>query len=446
VINKNDIPQDVFHVLNKLKTHGFTGFLVGGSVRDMLLGRVPKDFDICTDATPENIKAIFEKVFDTGLKFGTVTVRNGDISIEITTFRRHTLNSDGQRHTIEVYGKSELEDVRARDFTINALLYDGEKIIDYVHGCADLQNKVIRAVEQPDTRFSEDGLRMIRAIRLCCQLEFEIESNTYSSITKNSTLIRNVSAERIRDELVKILLSNTPAKGIKMLMDTGLLLQIIPELQACSQFHQQNPYHDKDVFEHTMAVLEHTPRNLIVRLAALFHDVGKSRTFSSDDQGIGHFYTHELVGFDITKQILSRLKFDNKTIDSVTVIIKEHMYRLYKLKNSSIKRLINRVGLDKIDCLIDLQIADEFGSKPPHNVDDLQKLRKEVHRILSEKEPLTLLNLVINGKDLINLGIQPGPKIGELLNSLLEKVINNPELNKKDTLLKIVENDLARME
>jgi tRNA nucleotidyltransferase (CCA-adding enzyme) len=441
MINKNNIPNEVFYVLNKLKASGFTGFIVGGAVRDLLLGRVPKDFDICTDAIPDDVKTMFKTVIDTGLKFGTVTVHIGDIAIEITTFRKYVPSDSGQRQAIQVYGKSELDDVRARDFTINALLYDGEKVIDHVNGYGDLTNKVIRAIE-PDCRFNEDGLRILRAIRLCSQLDFDIEAATYFSIGKNSMLIKNVAEERIRDELIKILLSDAPARGIRMVRDTGLLLHIMPELQACSAFHQHNPYHDKDVFEHTMAVLEHTPKNLITRLGALLHDIGKPYTFSIDNHGVGHFYTHEMVSGDLTNSILARLKFDNKTMHSVGVIVKEHMNRFPTIKHSSVKRMINRVGLDNIEGLIDLQVADEFGSKPPYDIENLQKLRTEVRRILSEKEPLSICELAIDGKDLIDLGLKPGPKIGIILNQLLEKVIENPSLNAKDILMNIVVNEL----
>ena len=278
MIDKDKIPAEVLDVLNKLQASGFRSLIVGGSVRDLLLGKKPKDFDICTEATPENVQGLFDKVIDTGLTFGTVTVLINDIPIEVTTFRRSIPFKNGHRQVVTNFGQSEIEDVNARDFTVNGLLFDGCNVIDHVNGLGDLQEKVIRTVGNPDSRFREDALRMMRAIRLCCELDFRIEQSTLDAVAGNATLIENVAQERIREELVKILLSKVPSKGIRLMRKTGLLQYVLPELQACYQFDQRTPYHDKDVFDHTMAVLDNTPDHLVVRLAALLHDIAKPKT------------------------------------------------------------------------------------------------------------------------------------------------------------------------
>lgn len=437
MIDKDKIPTEVLDVLSKLQAYGFSSFIVGGSVRDLLLGKKPKDFDICTEAAPEIVKGLFEKVIDTGVKFGTVTVLV-DILIEVTTFRRSVPFEDGQ----VVIGQSETEDVKARDFTVNALLFDGRKVIDYVNGLVDLQEKVIRTVGNPDSRFREDALRMMRAIRLCCQLDFRIEQSTLHAIVGNAPLVCNVTQERIKEELVEILLSEVPSKGIRLMRKTGLLQHVLPELQACYQFDQRTPYHDKDVFDHTMAVLDNTPDHLVVRLAALLHDIAKPKTFTVDDNGIGHFYSHANEGYALSKLILSRLKFDKKTIDAVGILVKEHMSMLNVLQKSSVKKMVNRVGRDKILWLIDLQVADMAGTLPHCDFTYLQQLKTEVQEILDEKEPMSLKDLAINGNDLIELGISPGPQLGKILAQLLDEVISDPDLNTKEDLLRRVSDKL----
>ncbi|MBS4029881.1 MAG: HD domain-containing protein [Clostridiales bacterium] len=433
MIDKDKIPAEVFVVLSKLQANGFRSFIVGGSVRDLLLGKKPKDFDICTEATSEIVKELFEKVIDTGVKFGTVTVLMG-IPIEVTTFRKSVPFEDGQ----VVIGQSETDDVKARDFTVNALLFDGREVIDCVNGLGDLQEKIIRTVGNPDCRFREDALRMMRAIRLCCQLDFSIEQSTLHAVAGNAQLIKNVAQERIKEELVKILLSEVPSKGIRLMRKTGLLQYVLPELQLCYQFDQCTPYHDKDVFDHTMSVLDNTPDNLVVRLAALLHDVAKPKTFSVDDNGTGHFYSHAVEGYALSKHILSRLKFDKKTIDAVTILVKEHMSMLYVLRKASVKKMVNRVGPDKILWLIDLQIADKAGALLHGDFTYLQRLKTEVQKILDEKEPVSRKDLAINGNDLIEHGVSPGPQLGKILAQLLDEVICDPKINTKEDLLRLV--------
>lgn len=421
------IPQEVLEVLQRLCNQGYKSFIVGGAVRDLLLGKNPKDYDICTAATPDKVKAMFDKVIETGVDFGTVLVINGNFFVEVTTFRKN----------ITGMSCGEEEDVKSRDFTINGILFDGEKLIDLVGGLKDLTEGRIRAIGNPDDRFKEDALRMLRAVRLHCQLGFEIEDDIFVSISRNADMIQGVAKERIRDELVKILISDHATEGLRMLYSTGLLKFILPELEACHNFDQINSHHDKDVFDHTMAVIDHTSNDLTLRLAALLHDMAKPSTFYLDEKGRGHFYLHHLRGQEMSKEVLTRLKFDKKTIEVVGVLVREHMSKIFVLRSNTIKRLINRVGRRNIFKLIDLQIADEKASAPPRNFKIFEDLKKEIEKIFLNHEPLTLEDLAIGGRELIKIGFQPGPEMGKVLNLLLHRVIKNPKLNKKQILEKI---------
>lgn len=437
-INRTQIPNEVLDILSSLQSHDYPSFLVGGCVRDLLLGKQPKDFDICTKALPDQVKGLFPRVVDTGIKYGTVTVFSEGLPVEVTTFRKVVNNPDGPRASEITYGSEASEDVLKRDFTINGLLFDGNQVIDYVCGLADLENRVIRAVEDLDARFREDPLRMVRAIRFCCQLKFQIEADTSKAVERNAALIDKVSPERIREEFNKILLSDCPDTGFRLLHQTGLLNFVLPELEQCFGFEQRNPHHSQDVFEHILTVIRNTPPRLKTRWAALLHDIGKPLTFSLDENEIGHFYEHNLKSYDLSKEILTRFMFDNKMIRQVSLLIKEHMSKLKSPKRSAIKRLINRVGVDNIDDLLDLQIADVKRPEKMNEVDNLERVKTDVQGILQENEPMNPRELAVNGDDLIALGIKPGKMIGQILNELTEKVIDNPKLNTREDLLAIV--------
>ena len=439
MLPKNQIPEEAFYILNTLNSAGFPSFLVGGCVRDLLLGKAPKDFDICTKAKPEEVKRHFPKVIDTGIKYGTVTVLLDRLKVEVTTFRKVIQYNGGARSGEIEFGQTAEEDVQKRDFTINGLLFDGENVVDYVGGLEDLDRKVIRAIEDPDKRFLEDGLRMIRGIRFVCQFGFAIEPVTLEAIRWNSSFITKVSPERVRDELVKILLSESPSKGFYLLHDTGLLGYILPELERCYQFNQHNPHHSRDVFGHIMSVVENSPPDLKIRLAALLHDIGKPLTFSLDGKGVGHFYGHHLKSYDLSLEVLTRLRFDNKTINNVSALIKEHMNRLKFPKNSTLKRLINRVGRWNIEALLELQMADVKRPGKTDELEDLKRLEKEIQSILHEKEPMSARDLAINGNDLRSLGIEPGIRMGKILSALTDMIIDKPELNTRVRLLEIVQ-------
>jgi tRNA nucleotidyltransferase (CCA-adding enzyme) len=422
-----------------LEENNFQAYLVGGGTRDNFLNREAKDYDVATSATPQQVKQLFDKVIPTGEKHGTVTVLIRENSVEVTTLRKDGIYED-YRHPTEVFFTDNLkEDLARRDFTINALAVDlNGKVYDYFGGLEDLKKGEIKAVGEPNDRFKEDPLRMMRAIRFACQLDFYINIYTLISISTNSELINKISAERIRDELCKILLSNYPEFGIRALLDTNILKYIIPELCECNNFDQYNIHHDKNVFDHIMEVLSNTPNILNVRLAALLHDIAKPKTFTLDKNNQGHFYGHHIDGAEIAEEILRRLKFDNKTIEAVKILVFEHMSRYDFLRVASIKKFINRVGIENLNNLFELQIADIKGSASPHDFNKVIELREKVEEILTKEEPLTVKNLAINGHDLIDLGFTPGIEMGNILKYLLERVLENPELNTKDNLKSMV--------
>jgi len=431
-----EIPNVVEYVLNHLEYNGFQGYLIGGSVRDIFNYKSPKDYDICTNATPEQVKSLFAKSYDTGLKHGTVTIVLKDEYLEVTTLRKEGIYKDNRSPEEVFYTNSLKEDVARRDFTINSIAIDvNRNVYDYFGGLKDIENKIIRAVGNPDQRFNEDALRLMRAIRLSAQHDFDIEENTLQAIIKNAYLIQMISKERTRDELCKILLSDYPGYGIEMLERTRLLQYIIPELCECVGFNQRNIHHDKDVFEHTLSVLNNSPKILNVRLGALLHDIGKIKTFSIDDNGNGHFYGHHIEGAIIAEEILKRLKFDNKTIENVVVLVRYHMDRYDKIRTTNIKKFINRIGIDNLNDLFELQIADVLGSaKEYQDFSNVISLKEQCFKILNEKQPLTVKDLAINGHDLMNIGIQQGKEIGIALNWLLEMVLINPNLNNYEDL------------
>ena len=431
-----EIPNVVEYVLNHLEYNGFQGYLIGGSVRDIFNYKSPKDYDICTNATPEQVKSLFAKSYDTGLKHGTVTIVLKDEYLEVTTLRKEGIYKDNRSPEEVFYTNSLKEDVARRDFTINSIAIDvNRNVYDYFGGLKDIENKIIRAVGNPDQRFNEDALRLMRAIRLSAQHDFDIEENTLQAIIKNAYLIQMISKERTRDELCKILLSDYPGYGIEMLERTRLLQYIIPELCECVGFNQRNIHHDKDVFEHTLSVLNNSPKILNVRLGALLHDIGKIKTFSIDDNGNGHFYGHHIEGAIIAEEILKRLKFDNKTIENVVILVRYHMDRYDKIRTTNIKKFINRIGIDNINDLFELQIADVLGSaKEYQDFSNVISLKEQCFKILNEKQPLTVKDLAINGHDLMNIGIQQGKEIGIALNWLLEMVLINPNLNNYEDL------------
>lgn len=438
-------PKEVDIIFERLKSGGYSRYIVGGCVRDILLGKEPFDWDICTDAKPEDILRVFEDftTIPTGLKHGTITVVVNNRNFEITTFRTDKDYVDNRRPRDVEFTTDIYEDLKRRDFTINALAYNEvDGLIDCFNGRNDLNNKIIRTVGNPDERFKEDALRIIRGVRFSAQLGFEIEENTALAMIENRELLNNLSKERIREELVKILLTDKPSYGIRVLVSLKLMEYIMPEILECVGFEQKNSNHHKDVFEHIMEVLDNTEKDIILRLSALFHDIGKPKCFAVDGNGQGHFYGHHKISAEMSEKILTRLKFDNKTIDTVKILVNEHMFRYGSLRKKSIKKFINKVGIDNLDRLFKLQIADIRGSAPPHNFANVEYLKNECIRIISEKEPMTVKDLNISGYDIMKLGVAQGKEIGDILNYLLEIVLESPELNKKEILVDLVKQKL----
>ncbi|WP_207753538.1 CCA tRNA nucleotidyltransferase [Sporosalibacterium faouarense] len=442
------LPLDVDILINMIYKEGYEAYAVGGCIRDSILGRTPNDWDICTSVKPDFLTKLLEykgiKVIPTGLKHGTITILLNEEEYEITTYRIEGEYENNRRPKHVKFTQDIVQDLSRRDFTINSMAYnDKNGLVDPFGGRFDLKDKLVRTVGNPNKRFDEDALRILRGIRFATQLEFVIESNTLKSMELNRHLLSSISAERIREELNKIILSRTPSKGFRLLKDTKIFKYIIPEMQETFDFDQKNPHHHKDVFNHTMDVLDNTEEDLILRLAALLHDIGKPSTFSVDTDGIGHFYGHHMESMKIAQNILKRLKYDNETIERVSILIKEHMTKQDLVTDKAIKRFINRVGEKDLGRLFKLQKSDITGSNPPYDFTSIDNIEKKCKEILDREDPLTVRDLRINGYDLIDLGIKPGEKMGIILDSLLEIVLEYPEKNNKETLLRIVKDDLT---
>lgn len=427
-------------ILEKLEANGYEAYIVGGCVRDSLLQIKPQDWDICTDALPQEVMSVFKnfKLVPTGLKHGTVGIILDGKIYETTTYRIDGKYLNNRKPEEVIFTSSLKEDLSRRDFTINSLAYnEKDGLVDCFQGYEHLKKRSIKAVGNPKERFEEDALRMLRAIRFACQLNFKIEEDTLKAIEQKAPLLKNISKERIRDEFSKILLTDYPSRGIKLLLKAKLLEFIAPELIACIGFNQHNPCHDKDVFNHTLAVLDNTPKKLVIRLAALLHDIGKPHTFSMDEKNIGHFYGHHLKSEVLARGFLERLRFDNKTIERVSILVREHMSKFNEVSDKGVKRLINRVGVENVFDLFTLQIADIKGCKPRHDFNKIIKVKSRVEKILNNQEPLMIKDLKVTGYDLMDIGISPGAKMGEILEKLLQVVLEKPELNDREKLLKI---------
>lgn len=435
-----NIPDYVEIIMDRLGKSGYEAYIVGGSVRDMLLGNKPKDYDIATNAYPEEIEYIFSdyKTIDVGKKFGTILISQEEGDVEVTTFRKEGSYIDGRRpEWVSFYSNIE-DDLSRRDFTINAIAYNKYKgIIDPYNGRKDLDRKIIRTVGESEERFNEDYLRILRAVRFASQLKFTIDEPTFSAGIKCSPNIEKVSVERISSEFFKILLSETPSYGIRLLENIGVLKIILPEIIPSIGFKQNNPHHEMDVYNHILCVLDNTPPIIQIRLAALFHDIGKPYTLAIDEEGIGHFYGHDKIGADMSKEVLKRLKASNELIEKVFNLVKDHMNHHVDFKEKGLKKLIRRLGEKEVFHLIDLQIADIKCSNKEATINHIIERRNRIDEILEKDEAYEINHMNINGKDLLDLGFEQGPIIGEILEYLLEKVIEKPELNDKEILKRI---------
>lgn len=433
-----NISDGAAHILEKLTGAGYRAFVAGGAVRDLLMNHTPNDYDIATDAKPEEVKRLFSKTIDTGIQHGTVTVIENGEGYEITTFRREGIYSDN-RHPSEVeYVKDKRVDCLRRDFTINAMMYSPESgLVDFFCGRRDIRKGVIRCVGNPGERFKEDALRMLRAVRFKAQLGFRIEEKTELAIKKYAVLIKKVSKERVLEELNKILLSDNP-DGIRDLHKLGLLKFILPEIERCFGEPQRNKYHIYDVGEHIMQTVKNTPGDLILRWAALLHDSGKPCCSSVDANGIIHFYGHHRESRRIAVDVLHRLHMDTNSIRDIALLVENHDYRV-EPGFAPVKRMMSKTGAELFEKLLILQKADNSAKNPGLLPEKLSRIDKgiEIYReVLAKNQPYRLADLVLNGRDLMSIGYRQGREIGDTLKVLLDEVIIRPELNTRAYLLK----------
>ncbi len=427
------LPKKIRDILKKLEKNKFQAFLVGGCVRDLLMDVQPKDWDITTNATPEEIIKVFPNSFSNN-DFGTVTVE-GDV--EITPFRTEAKYSD-KRHPDEIkWAKTLEEDLSRRDFTVNAIALKDKEIVDLFEGQKDLKKKIIRAVGDPNKRFNEDALRMMRAVRFASVLGFKIEKETARAIVKNSSLMKVISRERIRDELIKIIMSERAYQGIEMLRKLKLLEYIIPELLEGYKV-AQSKHHIYDVYEHSVLSLKYAAKKDFskeVRIASLLHDIGKPKS----KRGAGQkatFYGHEVIGARITKKILERLKFPKKEIEKIVKLVRYHLfyYNVDEVTEASVRRLVRKVGPENIKELLQVRMADRIGSGVPKA--EPYKLRHMKYIIeKSSKDPISVKMLKIDGKKVMKLlNVKSGPIVGKVLDILLGEVLNDPKNNNKEFL------------
>lgn len=435
-MEKMIIPKNVGKILRKLKEKGFEAYAVGGCVRDSLMGRTPNDWDITTSALPGEVKEIFKKTVDTGIQHGTVTVLLDGEGYEVTTYRLDGEYEDG-RHPKEVIFTSKLfEDLRRRDFTINAMAADEEGLVDLFGGQKDLQDKIIRCVGEAEERFQEDALRILRAVRFSAQLGFSIEENTLRAIGKLSGSLEKISAERIQAELVKLVTSENPG-FLYTAFKTGITAVILPEFDRAMDTGQNSPHHGETVGKHLLSSMDFVPGEKHLRLAMLFHDIGKPLVKSTDEEGIDHFYGHGDVSAEMAREILRRLRFDNDTIRKVTHLIRFHDYRP-DLTERAVRRMMNKAGEELLEDLFAVQKADilaQSGYKREEKLEKLSKVRGLSQMIREKQQCVSLKQLAVTGKDLILDGMKPGRDIGKVLDALLKDVLDTPEHNTKEYLL-----------
>ncbi len=421
--------------LELLNNNGHEAYIVGGSVRDMLMGEKAHDFDITTSATPDEIKLAFSgyTVIETGIKHGTLTFIYEKEPIEVTTYRIDGDYKDSRHPECVEFTKNLDNDLSRRDFTINALVYnENDGIIDLFGGQEDIKRKIVRAIGDPEKRFKEDALRILRGVRFASTLGFEIEENTKKAMIKCAHLLHNISAERINTEISKFLLG----KNVKnVLLDNYEIIgEILPEIKEMHGFSQNNKYHIYDVLEHTAIAIESIEPILHLRLTMLLHDTGKVRTYTEDADAIGHFYGHNKVSAEISKEFLDKYRFDNNTKEKVTQLVKIHDTPI-EIDRIFIKKRMNRIGKDLFFDLLKVKRADNLAQNPEYlwteKLDQLEELAKEVEA----ESCFTLQSLNISGNDLIALGIK-GKQIGETLNQLLNEVIEEKLANEKDVLIK----------
>lgn len=434
------LPEAVKKIISILEENGHEAYAVGGCVRDSILGKIPSDWDITTSALPEEVKSVFHRTIDTGIQHGTVTVRMMGEGYEVTTFRVDGDYRDGRHPSNVTFTASLGEDLARRDFTINAMAYsDKTGIVDLYDGQRDLSEGIIRCVGDPYERFSEDALRMMRAVRFAAQLDFKIDGPSAKAVKELAPDLKKISAERIRDELLKLLVSDHP-ELMRDMSDLGLTKVFMPEWDRMRECGQNTPHHMYDVGEHTIRVMQGVRADKNMRLAALLHDVGKPVSKTTDEDGRDHFHGHQMTGESIARDILRRLKLDNATTAYVTSLVKWHDIRPEPDKRS-VRRVASKMGSDIFPDIFELKRADILGQSDYYREEKLQRLEsfEELYEeIVRDNECLKISDLAIGGRDLIDEGMGSGPHIGEILKDLLEIVIEDPQQNQRDILLGMV--------
>ena len=431
------VPEKVNSILVSLRQAGYEAYVVGGCVRDSLLGREPHDWDITTSALPAQVKAIFPRTVDTGLKHGTVTVLIGSEGYEVTTYRVDGEYKDGRHPSQVTFTPSLREDLQRRDFTINAMAYGlPEGFVDLFGGREDLQAGIVRAVGDPVKRFNEDALRILRAFRFSAQLGYEIEENTLAAASSLAPNLARISAERIREELEKTILSGEPSV-LRTAWKAGITRMFLPEFDICMETPQNNPHHCYTVGEHILMGLELVRSDRILRLTMLLHDMGKPSCRTTDEEGIDHFYRHQEVGSEMARKILRRLKYDNNTIRAVEKLVRWHDLQV-RLTPPAVRKAVVMVGEDLFPLLLEIKRADISAQSLYQREDKLETLDRlcELYAGIVERgDCLSLKELAVDGSDLIAQGIAPGKEVGQLLQRMLEDVLDVPQHNDRDYLL-----------
>lgn len=433
------VPEKAKFIIDTLETAGFEAYVVGGCVRDSILGREPQDWDITTSAKPLEVKALFRRTIDTGLQHGTVTIMQGEEGFEVTTYRIDGKYEDG-RHPQEVTFTPNLEeDLLRRDFTINAMAYNDRKgLVDLYGGLEDMEARQIRCVGDAISRFSEDALRMLRAVRFSAQLSYDIEEKTYEAIKELAPTLSKISAERIQTELVKMLSSDHP-DYLREMWKLGLTKVFFPEFDKAMATDQNHPHHCYSVGEHILHSMTEVSKDKTLRLAMMLHDIGKPDSLTIDEKGITHFHGHPQKSEEIAKKVLRRLKFDNHTTYVVSRLVRFHDYgNGVEPTPVIVRRAVNKIGNDIMPLLFEVRMADIL-AQSDYQGQEKRRILKEWHQqyqtIVEEGQCFSLKELAVTGSDLIALGMKPGKQLGEVLNQLLELVLEDPEKNDKEYLL-----------
>ena len=435
---KINMPQAVKEIIATLQQNNFEAYAVGGCVRDSILGREPNDWDITTSASPEEVKALFRRTIDTGIEHGTVTIMIDKVGYEVTTYRIDGKYEDGRHPTEVTFTRNLKEDLLRRDFTINAMAYnDTDGLVDIFGGLEDIERKVIRCVGDPRARFTEDALRLMRAVRFAAQLGYTIEEETREAMKEIAGNLKKISAERIQVELVKTLVSPNPFM-MKDAYELGLTKYFMPEFDLAMETEQHNRHHMYTVGEHSLVAVQNVRADKVLRLTMLMHDFGKPLCITTDEEGIDHYYGHPAKSEEMAEEILHRLKFDNDTIRKVCILIRHHDERIVPgLKY--MRRAIARIGEEAFPELFEVQEADisaQSEYKKDTKLANLEANRKDYEEICAKKQCVSKATLAVTGKDLIACGMKPGKEIGAVLDAMLQEVIESPEHNEKEYLLK----------